>query len=617
MTVPSQNTVPARWRDAWLIVLLAPALLAGCYSAGFLAYDDAAHYRHELMRPTTPLSDFWKVTDHSTYFPVTILSYRFDRWLYESVLPQLWPQAGPAPGVRFNSLLLHILAAVCVWRALLKLKVGRWIALFAAAAWVAHPAACESVCWISERKNVLAALFGFASLWVYFNPAWRTLPRLLLTAGLFGLAMLSKPTAAGFLPVYILHEFLELRAAHASKSPGFEGPLTCVRGSYWSRLLPSIAFFVLLAGLIIFLAKINIGADKDASVQRAGGSVYAVILTDIPILVEYIYNSLWPLSLSIFYHNIIITSIFDLTLWLNLALLAALFVGTMWLSEQKGRTLFLWGWFGAALGPALNIISLPYLMQDRYAYFALPALLVIAAESVAGVFRKLSGRSLPEIQRTAAIAAAGLFAILAIFRSPVYKNDFELFKDAVAKQPESAYAHMHYGLTLAETADVLDLAGAGSPQVLADTRTEALSQFRAAVSCDDFDRMLEPGRVRILIGVLQERLGDAAAARPILLAELDKPQKPYNNVIACQSLARIELQAGHPDIALRWVEKGLMASGPPTGEGTPSPEMTYLKGVCLEALGNTIEARASYQSIPSSAFAYKRAQARLDKLNRP
>src|SRR5208283_1456715 len=108
---------------------------------------------------------------------------RLDRWLYGGWLHLLFPESGNAPGYRLTSLLIHLASALVLWRIFLSLKAGRWCSLFAAAAWVAHPAACESVAWISERKNVLAACF-------------------------YLLAVLSKPTAAGFLIVFAAYEFL-------------------------------------------------------------------------------------------------------------------------------------------------------------------------------------------------------------------------------------------------------------------------------------------------------------------------------------------------------------------------------------------------------------------------
>jgi tetratricopeptide (TPR) repeat protein len=591
------TTLQAPWRDAWLILLLAPALIAGCYSAGFLNFDDDAHYKHELMRPGVPLSDFWKRTENTTYFPVTILSYRFDRWLYERVLPQPWPKAGPAPGVRFTSLLLHMLAGIFLWRALLHLKFGRWLSLFVAAAWTVHPTACESVCWISERKNVLAGFFGFASLAIYFNRSFRLTPRLFLTAALFLLALLSKPTAAGFLPLYFLYDILLDSAPHAG-TPA------------WKRWLPRGLFYAALVCIMAGLANLNIDMARQANVRPAGGSYFSVALTGVPILVRYLFNALLPFSLSIFYYNPIVASLGDSLFWTSLLILIASFAASLWAAFDRRQMLFLWGWFMGALGPALNIIPIPYLSQDRYAYFALPAILMIAAITISSLAQRVLKNYPPRLPALAALGTVAALALLTMLRSAVFQNDFVLFQDAVAKQPQSSYAHMHFALALSGAADVLDYAGAGDAETIAATRREALNRFTQAAQSPDFDRMLEPGRVYILTGVLNERLGNHAAAYAILREQLAQPQKPYNSLAAWQSLARIELQRGHADVALQYVDNGLRAGGDPQG----SFEMIYLKALCLEQLNRIEEAVSLYRSIPKTSLAHRRASERVTKL---
>lgn len=589
--------------DFLSIALLAPALIAGCFRADFIGFDDRVHYEHELAQESMPLSSLFNATDNSTYFPITILSYRVDRWIFKQLVLPL-QQAGAkwsaAPVVRLDSLLLHILAGIFLWRALLALGLGRWTSLFVAAGWAAHPAACESVAWISERKNVLTAFFGFASLWAWFSPNLKTLPRLSLTGLLFCAAILSKPTAAGFVPVYFMFDLLLARKNAAIRA----------------RWISSAVLLAAMLALIVVLAKINYDKTAHAYVAPAGGSHFAAALTDIPILNQYIFNSIAPVALSIFYYNRIVTSPLDGFFLLHSLLLAALFLGTFKLSENRPRTLFLWGWFIGALGPALNIIPLPYLMQDRYAYMALPAILALFAECVQRLYARLVKVQSPGMPRLAALGGALLLAGGAFFRSDVYRNDFELFKDAVEKQPQSAYARQFFGLTLAETADKLELAGEGGggsekgEATLGTLRREALKQLEECVKCPDSDRLLEPGRLHILIGVLRERLGDPAAALPVLIAELKKPQKPYSQVIAYLSLARIKLQAGDAKLALKFVELAIASSS----AHEASPEMLFQKGLCLEKLGRGAEAQDIYRKIPANTFAHRRALQRLKLL---
>lgn len=606
MPDPVENSPQsAPWRDALLIVLLAPALVAGCFSARFLDYDDTAHYNYETVLPTTPLSDAFRPVMANTYFPITVLSYRFDRWLYESNPPAPWLRSTAAPGVRFNSLLLHVLAGVFLWRALLLLRLGRWMSLFAATAWTVHPAACESVCWISERKNVLAAFFGFASLWVYFGGMRQVWFRTLTTGALFILAMLSKPTAAGFLPVYLLYDMFRLSQRPAG-APKFA----------WLDALPPLFLYAGCAGLIVFLAQLNLRLDQASSVKLAGGNLWTVALTDVPILTEYIYNSLIPASLSIFYYNPVVTSLADSFFWTHLLVLVLVITGTVGVSANRWRTVFLWGWFIGALGPALNIIPIPYLMQDRFAYFSLPAILIIAAETLSQLFVKAQARGLfkniagKNIGAPATIAAVVCFALMSLLRSGVYRNDLDLFGDAIIKQPGSAYAHLHYALTIAGAADIGEYSETGDAATLLATREDARKHLLLCMQCADFDRMLDPGRVRIVAAVLAEKVGHPADAYPVLVQELKLPQKPYNVAVACQSLARMELKEGRPEAALKWLDQGIKSLPEPHA----SPELLFLKGLCFENLKRVQEARAIYQAIPSGSLAYNRAQTRLKAL---
>ena len=613
MPDPVENSPhSAPWRDAVLIVLLAPALVAGCYSARFLEYDDTAHYNYETVLPASPLSDAFRPVNANTYFPITVLSYRLDRWMYESDPPAPWLRSTAAPGVRFNSLLLHVLAGIFLWRALLLLRLGRWKSLFAAAAWTVHPAACESVCWISERKNVLAAFFGFASLWVYFGGIRQAWLRTLATAALFVLAILSKPNAAGFLPVYLVYDLYCLSqkrndTTNASDSAKFA----------WIDALPLLLLYAACMGLIVFLAKLNLRMTQNSNVALAGGSLWTVALTDVPILTEYIFNALIPTSLSIFYYNPVVVSLADSFFWTRLAVLLCVVAVTLWMSPNRWRTVFLWGWFVGALGPALNIIPIPYLMQNRFAYFSLPAILIIAAETLSqlfakaqtlGLFKGVAGR---EIGAPVTIAAGVCFALMALLRSGVYRNDLELFGDAIVKQPKSGYAHLHYALTISAAADIWEYSGTGDAAIIQATREDARKHLILCSQCGDFDRMLDPGRVRIVIAVLTEKLGHPAEAYPVLVQELKLPQMPYNVAAACQSLARMELMRGRPEAGLVWLDRAIKSLAEPK----PSPELLYLKGICFEKLNRVQDAREVYLAIPSGSLAFNRAQERLKALS--
>ncbi|MCW8129973.1 MAG: hypothetical protein KIS92_06425, partial [Planctomycetota bacterium] len=137
-----------------LLLLLCPALVWGCWNAGFIRYDDPMIF---AWGGTASFVDAFRYhPEHQLYYPLTLLSWWLDKIVWAPVLSSgLGEQAWPA-GIRITNVLLHALAAVCLWRTLRALRAPGLPAAFVTAAFALHPAACESVCWAVERKNVLA-----------------------------------------------------------------------------------------------------------------------------------------------------------------------------------------------------------------------------------------------------------------------------------------------------------------------------------------------------------------------------------------------------------------------------------------------------------------------------
>jgi len=68
-----------------------------------------------------------------------------------------------------NNLLLHLLVVFFVYQFSLKLKINSTVAILTALLFAIHPMRVESVAWVTERKDVLFALFFFAALIHYIN----------------------------------------------------------------------------------------------------------------------------------------------------------------------------------------------------------------------------------------------------------------------------------------------------------------------------------------------------------------------------------------------------------------------------------------------------------------
>ena len=103
-------------------------------------------------------------------------------WLEPTSIPQYYPLVHSTFWVEFHfwklkpfgyhlvNILLHLANALLLWRVLLGLKVPG--AMLAGFIFALHPVHVESVAWITERKNVLSALFFFLSLlaWLRYDP---------------------------------------------------------------------------------------------------------------------------------------------------------------------------------------------------------------------------------------------------------------------------------------------------------------------------------------------------------------------------------------------------------------------------------------------------------------
>ena len=80
-----------------------------------------------------------------------------------------------AGGHHATNVALHAAAAVLLFLSI-RLTQTWGPAAFTAAAFAVHPLNVESVAWISERRNVLCAVFWMAALWCYAGytrkPSW-------------------------------------------------------------------------------------------------------------------------------------------------------------------------------------------------------------------------------------------------------------------------------------------------------------------------------------------------------------------------------------------------------------------------------------------------------------
>ena len=147
---------------AWLAGLFLVACVFVAYlpvlKTGFIWDDDDYVTANWTLHNLNGLKHIWfDTTATPQYYPLVYTTF----WL------EYHPWKLNPLGYHVVNVLLHALGAILLWRVLKRLELpGAWLA---AAIFALHPVNVESVAWITERKNVLSAVFFFAAAWAYLR----------------------------------------------------------------------------------------------------------------------------------------------------------------------------------------------------------------------------------------------------------------------------------------------------------------------------------------------------------------------------------------------------------------------------------------------------------------
>ncbi len=492
---------------AWGLLLLAMTLAAYATAlAGGYIWDDPDYLtENPLIENLEGLRRIWFTAQTPQYYPLVFTSF----WVEH----KLW---GLHPlGYHLVNVLLHAANALLAWRILGALGIpGAWLA---GALFALHPVHAESVAWIAERKNVLSGLFYLLALRQYLVfEASRRAGRYAGALLLFLCALLSKSVAAS-LPAAAL-----ILLWHGGARIG--APLVL-------RLLP---FFIAGASSGLFTAWLEVrhvgaeGPEWDLDpLQR--------LLLAGRILWFYLYKLLWPAELVFTYPRWTI----DPGNPLHHAALLGVLIVALALWRWRGRlgrgpaaaALF----YAVTLAPVLGFLNV-YPMRfsfvaDHFQYLASLGPIALAAGALARAWEAWGGRGAPG--RAAAGALLVLLALLTLRQGRIYRDEETLWRDTLAKNPQSWMAHNNLGSLLARRGE------AG----------EAIRHYEAAL-------LHRPGHPNALsnMGAALLRLGRLAEAEGYLRRALAAdPAHPG----ARNNLGRVLIQGGRLAEAVVELEEAL------------------------------------------------------------
>jgi tetratricopeptide (TPR) repeat protein len=360
-----------------VLVIITFAPYSRCVQNKFITnYDDDTYvtknfYIHQGLGQAVS----WAFTTFraANWHPLTWISLALDYQIYG-----LDPE-----GYHLTNIILHVMSALLLFLVLGRMTKALWKSGFVAALFAIHPLHVESVAWVSERKDVLSALFWMLTMYAYvFYSEKPRIGRYVLVFIGLALGLMAKPMLVSMPLVLLMLDFWPLK--RLSPLPGSRQPASGKRHSVSGLLLEKLPLFALaLASCIItFIA------------QKRGASVGSLELLSISNRIansvvsyaEYIIKMIWPLRLAVFYP---FRSLEAWEVLASTAMLAALSISAILLGRKRRYLLVGWLWYMITLVPVIGLVQVgAQAMADRYTYIPLIGLFIAAVWGTAEIFER-------------------------------------------------------------------------------------------------------------------------------------------------------------------------------------------------------------------------------------
>lgn len=381
----------------------------------FINTDDNLYvYQNpNVLSGLTWSSVYWAFTQfHSAnWHPLTWISHQLDVSFFG-----VNPGAHHATNVVFH--LLNTFLALILFQ---KLTRDFWKSFFVALIFAIHPTHVESVAWISERKDVLSAMFWLLTMIAYLGycrAEKRAYLNYLLVIVLFVLGLMSKPMLVTLPAVLLLCDYWPLER------------LRTIKDLRW-LVIEKIPLFALSAvsSYITLLAQASAGAVE--TLERLPLDIR--LMNAIVSYASYIVMLFYPVNLGLqyAYRRVIDFEVLLLSIFFLLSITAF----CLWQWKRRKYLVVGWLWFLGTMVPVIGIIQVgAQSMADRYTYvpyFGLSIMLVWGLDEVARKF------NLQRILLAFGLLLSIVFTFLAYRQTSYWKDSETLYRRSLEVVGES------------------------------------------------------------------------------------------------------------------------------------------------------------------------------------
>ncbi len=415
---------PARFVFAGALIVAATAAVYSLVPGfGFTNWDDDFYVLgNPLVRSLTwsKLGAVFTTEELGNYHPLTMLSYVVEHQFF-GLDPRFF---------HLTNLALHAANGVLVFW-LVWLLFRRFAgALTAALLFTVHPLQVESVAWIAERKNVLAAFFFLAAVIAYARrrEGRGAIREWAATYAFFVLALSSKATAVTLPPVLLLIDYVRGRPvdrrAWLEKTPLFGLALAAGAAAIWAQRSAGAiqtarahwwldGLFVASRGTLYYIVETVFPGDLSPlhPYPRAGG---------FALPVDYL---LAPAALG--------------------AVAAALvWWSSRWDLDARRRVVFGLGFYLVNVLPVVQLLPVGRsVVADRYFYLPGAGLFALAGLGLDALARRTAAR--PRLRRAPLVLVAVIVLALgwlAHRQTGVWRDGMSLWNAVLARDPGSKEA---------------------------------------------------------------------------------------------------------------------------------------------------------------------------------
>lgn len=380
---------------AFIILLLAAATIAAywpVHNHPFIHFDDQLYVtqNYHVQQGVTLKNIIWAFSpstsrgDEKVYWhPLTWISHMADCELF-----------GLNPHMHhLTNLFFHVINVILLFLVLFMATGEAWKSAFVAALFALHPINVDSVAWIAERKNLLSTTFWITTMLAYVYYARRpSVTRYLLICLSMVLGLLSKPMLATLPCALLLMDYWPLnrvrwgpdkQSATTDSNNGTPKPSFSKASSIQLILekIPLLAFSAVVIGISMLSL-------------RSKAQVINAIIAPIPIRIEnafvsyvaYLYQTVWPKNLAIFYpfpHAIAAWKVIG-----SILLLAVITFLVLRRSRKQPYLVIGWFWYLGVLFPVSGLVQggLWPAMADRWAYVPLIGIFIMFAWGLPDLF---------------------------------------------------------------------------------------------------------------------------------------------------------------------------------------------------------------------------------------